>query len=63
MPKSKNGLKISLAARIYANRLGVTFIDALTTPTNNRIFVTKVNANEHQGWLHKDIWDWINARL
>ncbi|MNC03952.1 hypothetical protein D3C81_831700 [compost metagenome] len=30
---------------------------------NDRIFVTKVNAGEHQGWLSKSVWEWINARL
>lgn len=35
----------------------------LNMDDNDRIFVTKVNAGQHQGWLHNDIWDWINARL
>lgn len=35
----------------------------LKLDNNDRIFVTRVNADQHQGWLHKDIWDWINARL
>lgn len=30
---------------------------------NDRIFVTKVNNGEHQGWLSKNVWEWINARL
>lgn len=30
---------------------------------NDRIFVTKVNTGEHQGWLNNDVWEWINARL
>lgn len=30
---------------------------------NDRIFITKLNSGGHQGWLAKDVWDWINARL
>ena len=30
---------------------------------NDRLFVTKLVAGNHQGWLGKDVWDWINARL
>lgn len=30
---------------------------------NDRIFVTKLNNGEHQGWLNKYVWEWINARL
>lgn len=35
----------------------------LKLDVNDRIFVTKVNNGEHQGWLSKDVWEWINARL
>lgn len=30
---------------------------------NDRLFVSKVNSGQHQGWLGKSVWDWINARL
>ena len=31
--------------------------------TNDRIFVSQVTNGNHQGWLDKQVWDWINARL
>ena len=30
---------------------------------NDRIIVTKLVSGNHQGWLDKTVWDWINARL
>lgn len=30
---------------------------------NDRLFVSKLNRSEHQGWLNQATWDWINARL
>lgn len=30
---------------------------------NDRIFVSKLNSGEHQGWLDQDVWNWINQRL
>ncbi|MBR7522961.1 MULTISPECIES: hypothetical protein [Pseudomonas] len=30
---------------------------------NDSIFVSKLTAGNHQGWLNKATWDWINARL
>lgn len=30
---------------------------------NDRIVVTKMVSGEHQGWLHQDVWTWIDARL
>jgi hypothetical protein len=30
---------------------------------NDRLFVTKLVSGQHQGWLSKGVWDWINARL
>jgi hypothetical protein len=30
---------------------------------NDRLFVTRLVQGQHQGWLDKDVWDWINARL
>jgi hypothetical protein len=30
---------------------------------NDRLMVTKLVSGNHQGWLSKDVWDWINARL
>ncbi|EJM48084.1 hypothetical protein [Pseudomonas sp. GM48] len=35
----------------------------LKLDVNDRIFVTKINEGEHQGWLSKNVWEWINARL
>ena len=31
--------------------------------SNDRLFVTKLISGNHQGWLAKDVWEWINARL
>ena len=31
--------------------------------SNDRIIVTKLVSGNHQGWLDKTVWDWINARL
>lgn len=31
--------------------------------SNDRLFVSKLRSGEHQGWLAKDVWDWINKRL
>ncbi|HEY0980144.1 MAG TPA: hypothetical protein VGE18_01900 [Candidatus Paceibacterota bacterium] len=30
---------------------------------NDRLVITKMNKGEHQGWMHKDIWIWINSRI
>lgn len=30
---------------------------------NDRLFVSKVNSGQNQGWLSKSVWDWINDRL
>lgn len=30
---------------------------------NDRLFVSAVKRNEHQGWLDQKTWDWINSRL
>lgn len=30
---------------------------------NDRLFITQINRGTHQGWLNKNIWNWINARL
>jgi hypothetical protein len=30
---------------------------------NDRIIVSKLVSEDHQGWLSEDVWDWINARL
>jgi hypothetical protein len=35
----------------------------LKLDNNDRIFVTKVNNGEREGWLDADVWDWINARV
>lgn len=29
---------------------------------NDRIFISKVNKGERNGWLSQPVWDWINAR-
>lgn len=31
--------------------------------TNDRLFVSKLHKGEHQGWLGKNVWAWINTRL
>jgi hypothetical protein len=30
---------------------------------NDRLVVTKLVSGQHQGWLDKKSWEWINARL
>jgi len=30
---------------------------------DDRLFVSKLNSGQHQGWLSQAVWDWINARL
>ncbi|ASY85593.1 hypothetical protein ABQW55_017015 [Xanthomonas citri pv. malvacearum] len=30
---------------------------------NDRLFVSKLNANQSAGWLDKSVWDWIQTRL
>lgn len=30
---------------------------------NDRIVVSRMNPGQHDGWLNKDVWEWINARL
>lgn len=30
---------------------------------NDRLFVSKLTSGNHQGWLSKQVWEWINARL
>lgn len=35
----------------------------LKLDANDRIFVTKLDNGGHQGWLSKDVWEWINARI
>lgn len=29
----------------------------------DRIIITQMRGGEHQGWMHQNIWAWINARL
>lgn len=31
--------------------------------SDDRLIVTKLVFGQHQGWLDKKVWDWINARL
>jgi hypothetical protein len=30
---------------------------------NDRLMVTKLVNGQHQGWLHKDVWAWIDPRV
>ena len=30
---------------------------------NDRVIVTKLVQGSHQGWLSKNVWEWINARF
>jgi hypothetical protein len=30
---------------------------------NDRLIVVKMASGSHQGWLAKDVWDWIRTRL
>jgi hypothetical protein len=31
--------------------------------SDDRIIATKLVTGDHQGWLDKNVWDWINARI
>ncbi|HHC7385129.1 hypothetical protein ACEWBT_21875 [Vibrio parahaemolyticus] len=31
--------------------------------SNDKMFISKVNANEYQGWLENDVWDWLRKHL
>jgi len=31
--------------------------------SNDRLFVTKLVTGNYSGWLNKDVWEWINARI
>lgn len=31
--------------------------------STDRLLVSKMNSGQHQGWLDKQTWDWINSRL
>lgn len=31
--------------------------------SDDRLFVSKLNSGEYQGWLDASVWEWINARL
>lgn len=31
--------------------------------SDDRLFVSKLSNGTHQGWLSKQVWDWINTRL
>lgn len=35
----------------------------LKLDANDRIFVTKLEIGGHQGWLSKEVWDWIDTKL
>lgn len=53
----------------------VWFISTIDTPdqisqkiltaldNNDRLFITKLYRANYQGWMDKEIWDWINSRL
>ncbi len=30
---------------------------------SDRLFITQIQAGGHSGWMHKNVWAWINARL
>ena len=30
---------------------------------NDRLIVTKLTSGDYHGWLSKDVWDWVSARL
>lgn len=44
-----------------ANQIDVYLRQKLDT--NDRLFVSKLNSAEHQGWLGQSTWNWINARI
>lgn len=35
----------------------------LALDNNDRLLVTKMNRNEHAGWLEQNVWKWIDTRL
>jgi hypothetical protein len=30
---------------------------------NDKLFVTRLELNQYNGWMHKDLWPWIRSRL
>ncbi len=30
---------------------------------NDRLFVSRINRFEYDGWMNEDIWKWINSRV
>ncbi|WFU82143.1 hypothetical protein QA645_05170 [Bradyrhizobium sp. CIAT3101] len=30
---------------------------------NDRLIVTRLVSGQHEGWLSKEVWDWINPRI
>ena len=30
---------------------------------SDKIIISEVHADTYEGWLHKDVWTWINSRL
>jgi len=54
------------SVRFISTTSGTNEIDAYLRQKldgNDRLFVSKLNSGEHQGWLNKNVWEWINARL
>jgi hypothetical protein len=54
------------SVRFVSTTSSATEIDAYLRQkldNNDRLFVSRLNQGQHQGWLGKDVWTWINARL
>jgi hypothetical protein len=51
-------INTSLSADQIYNHLKQGVLDA-----NDSIIITKLNSGEHQGWLRKDVWNWINGKI
>jgi hypothetical protein len=63
--KTKRMLKLDSVRFVSTNLTADQLSDDLRKKldSNDRIIVTKLVAGNHQGWLDKTVWDWIDARL
>ena len=76
--KDYNGLYFALKQYDYIRDVGldsVWFVSTTWTAgqiydhlrvhldVNDRVIITQVFVGCHQGWMHRDIWSWINARI
>lgn len=44
-------------------QLSDALIDNGLIDQNDQLFIHTINRGQHQGWLRKPEWEWLNARL